>query len=148
LPVAGGCVLLAAMRGVAETAHIDPQSRFSAMSVVRDYLSVLRHPICLGYAICNAAAAGAVFAYITGSALFLIDVAGLRPGQYGLVFGASSLSVMAGSLLNQRLGGWGVAPRRIIAIGLALSTTLAVCLTAMALADGQSIALVVLVMTG
>ena len=89
-----------------------------------------------------------MFAYITGSSLFLIDVVGLRPGQYGVVFGASSLSVMAGSLLNRRLAGWGVTPRRMIAIGLSLSTTLAVCLTVMALADGRSIMVVVLVMTG
>jgi DHA1 family bicyclomycin/chloramphenicol resistance-like MFS transporter len=148
VPVAGGCILLVAMRGLAETACIDPDARLNGMSVVRDYLAALSNPICLGNAICNAAAAGAVFAYITGSSLFLIDVVGLRPGQYGVVFGASSLSVMAGSLLNQRLGRWGVTPRRIIAIGLLLSTTLAACLTVMALADGRSIIVVVLVMTG
>jgi DHA1 family bicyclomycin/chloramphenicol resistance-like MFS transporter len=136
------------MRGLAETARIDPLRRLSPMTVARDYLSVLSHPICLGNAICNAAAAGAVFAYITGSALFLIDVVGLHPSQYGLVFGASSLSVMAGSLLNQHLNGRGVTPRQIIAIGLSLSTALAACLTVMALADGRSIPLVVLVMTG
>jgi DHA1 family bicyclomycin/chloramphenicol resistance-like MFS transporter len=148
VPVAGGCILLVAMRGLAETAHVDPDARFSPITVVRDYLAVLGHPICLGNAICNAAAAGAVFAYITGSSLFLINVVGLRPGQYGVVFGASSLSVMAGSLLNRRLSGWGVTPRQMIAIGLSLSTLLAACLTVMALADGRSIMVVVLVMTG
>jgi DHA1 family bicyclomycin/chloramphenicol resistance-like MFS transporter len=54
---------------------------------------------------------------------------------------------MAGSLLNRRLSGR-MPPRQIIAIGLALSTTLAMCLTAMALADIRSILLVVLVMAG
>jgi DHA1 family bicyclomycin/chloramphenicol resistance-like MFS transporter len=72
----------------------------------------------------------------------------LSPGQYGVVFGASSLSVMAGSLLNRRLSGWRVTPRQTIAIGLSLSTALATCLTVMALADGRSMPLVVLVMTG
>jgi DHA1 family bicyclomycin/chloramphenicol resistance-like MFS transporter len=148
VPFAGGCILLVAMRGLAETARIDPDAHLDRMTVARDYLSVLRHPLCLGNAICNAAAAGAVFAYITGSSLFLIDVIGLRPGQYGVIFGASSLSVMAGSLLNQRLSGWGVTPRRMIAVGLSLSTALAACLTVMALADGRSIIVVVLVMTG
>jgi len=147
-PVAGGCILLVAVRGLAETARIDPRARLNPMTVLRDYLSVLSHPICLGNAICNAAAAGAVFAYITGSSLFLIDVVGLSPSQYGVVFGASSLSVMAGSLLNQRLSGRGVTPRQMIGIGLSLSTALAVCLTVMALADGQSTPFVVFVMTG
>jgi DHA1 family bicyclomycin/chloramphenicol resistance-like MFS transporter len=148
VPVAGGCILLAAMHGLAETAHIDPQVRLSPLRIARDYLSVLTHPICLGNAVCNAAAAGAVFAYITGSSLFLIDVVGLGPTQYGVVFGASSLSVMAGSLLNQRLSGRGVTPRQMIGIGLSLSTALATCLMVMALADGRSILVVVLVMTG
>ncbi|WP_426434532.1 multidrug effflux MFS transporter [Bradyrhizobium genosp. P] len=148
VPLAGGCILLVAMRGLAETARIDPDARFSPITVVRDYLSVLSHPICLGNAICNAAAAGTVFAYITGSSLFLINVIGLGPSQYGVVFGASSLSVMAGSLLNRRLNGWGVTPRQMIAIGLSLSTVLAACLMVMALADGRSIMVVVLVMTG
>jgi MFS transporter, DHA1 family, multidrug resistance protein len=148
VPVAGGCILLVAMRGLAETARIDPQGRLDPITVARDYLSVLSHPICLGNAVCNAAAAGAVFAYITGSALFLIGVVGLTPGQYGLVFGASSLSVMAGSLLNQRLARWGVTSRRMIGIGLSLSTALAGCLMIMALADGRSVPVVVLVMTG
>lgn len=76
------------------------------------------------------------------------DVVGLSPGQYGVVFGASSLSVMAGSLLNRRLSGWRVTPRQTIAIGLLLSTALAACFTVMALADGRSMPLVVVVMTG
>jgi MFS transporter, DHA1 family, multidrug resistance protein len=148
VPVAGSCILLAAMHGLAETAHIDPQVRLSPLRIARDYLSILTHPISLGNAVCNAAAAGAVFAYITGSSLFLIDVVGLGPTQYGVVFGASSLSVMAGSLLNQRLSGRGVTPRQMIGIGLSLSTALATCLMVMALADGRSILVVVLVMTG
>ncbi len=148
VPIAGGCILLVAMRCLAETARIDPDTHLDPMTVARDYLSVLSHPVCLGNAICNAAANGAVFAYITGSSLFLIDVVGLSPGQYGVVFGASSLSVMAGSLLNQRLSRWRVTPRQTIAIGLSLSTALAACLTVMALADGRSMPLVVAVMTG
>jgi DHA1 family bicyclomycin/chloramphenicol resistance-like MFS transporter len=71
----------------------------------------------------------------------------MGPVQYGVVFGFSSLSVMAGSLLNQRLSGR-VTPRQMIAIGLSLSTMLAMCLMVMALAESQSVLLVVLVMTG
>jgi DHA1 family bicyclomycin/chloramphenicol resistance-like MFS transporter len=46
------------------------------------------------------------------------------------------------------LSGWRVTPRQTIGIGLSLSTALAACLTVMALADGRSMPLVVLVMTG
>src|SRR6266478_6757597 len=77
-------------------------------------------------------AAGAVFAYITGSSLFFINALGLSPYQYGLIFGTSSLSVMIGTLVNKRLDRWGVSPSQMIAIGLALSTVLATSLLVMA----------------
>lgn len=147
LPVAGGGMLLAATLHFDETARIDPQAGSGPLAVARDYLAVLSDPICLGNTLCNAAAAGAVFAYITGSSLFLIDVAGLNPNQYGVIFGASSLSVIAGSQINQHLGSRGVTPRRMIRIGLALSTMFSASLLIMALADGRSVAVLVLAMT-
>ena len=69
------------MRGFAETARIVPGTRLEPMAVVRDYLRVLAHPVCLGNILCNAAAAGAVFAYIAGSALFFINLRGLSPAN-------------------------------------------------------------------
>jgi MFS transporter, DHA1 family, multidrug resistance protein len=65
-----------------------------------------------------------------------------------VIFGASSLSVMAGTRVNTRLERWGVSPGRMIAIGLALSTVMAVSLLVMAIAGGKSIAIVVAVMVG
>jgi DHA1 family bicyclomycin/chloramphenicol resistance-like MFS transporter len=89
-----------------------------------------------------------VFAYITGSSLFFINALGLTPYEYGVIFAASSLSVMVGTRFNTRLERWGMSPEQMIAIGLVLSTVLAVSLLAMALAGGQSIAVVVAVMVG
>src|ERR1700726_56424 len=66
VPIAGGSVLLGAMGGFSESARIDPNIRLSPAAIIRDYLRVLLHPLCMGYLLCNAAAAGAVFAYITG----------------------------------------------------------------------------------
>jgi MFS transporter, DHA1 family, multidrug resistance protein len=148
VPIAVGCVLLLAILGLEETARIDPAARFTMVAVVRDYLSVLRHPICLGNVLCNAAAAGAVFAYISGSSFFFINLLGLSPSQYGLIFGVSSLAVISGTHLNQRLSNRGASPGQLITIGLALSTVLAALLLVMALAAGKSILLVVLVMVG
>jgi MFS transporter, DHA1 family, multidrug resistance protein len=148
VPIAGSGLLFIAMFQLDETARIDPRARFGLLDAARDYLAVLTNPICLGHTLCNAAAAGAVFAYITGSSLFLIQVIGLTPHEYGLVFGASSLSVMVGSQLNQRLASRGVTPRQMMSAGLALATALAASLLLMALNDGRSTALVMLVMTG
>ena len=40
--------------------------------------------------------AGPVFAYVSGSSLFLINVVGLRPAQYGLILAATSLVIIMG----------------------------------------------------
>ena len=148
VPVGGGLALLMAMRGFAESARIDPSARLSPAAIIRDYLRVLRHPLCLGNILCNAAAAGAVFAYITGSSLFFINALGLSPSQYGVIFGSSSLSVMGGTYFNKRLDDWGLSSGEMIAIGLTLATVLAVVLLGMAIAGGRSIILVVCVMIG
>jgi DHA1 family bicyclomycin/chloramphenicol resistance-like MFS transporter len=148
VPIAAGLVLLLAMPGLAETARIDPGARLRPATIARDYLRVLAHPVSLGNILCNAAAAGAVFAYITGSALFFINVLDLTPNQYGVIFGASSLSVMGGTFINKRFAVWGVSPGQMIIIGLALSTLLAAVLLVMAIAGGKSIILVMLVMIG
>jgi MFS transporter, DHA1 family, multidrug resistance protein len=91
----------------------------------------------------NAAAFGALFAYVSGSSLFLINVVGLRPDQYGLVFAATSLGIMAGAFLNGRLSAWGVVPGYPLTIGLALAVVAAMSLLAMTLADWMPLALVI-----
>jgi DHA1 family bicyclomycin/chloramphenicol resistance-like MFS transporter len=147
-PIAAGLVVLLAIRSVSESAPIVPGARLRPATIVRDYARVLMNPVCLGNILCNAAAAGAVFAYISGSPLFFINVLDLTPNQYGLIFGASSLSVMGGTFVNNRLGSWGVSPSQMIMIGLTLSLFFAMLLLVAALAGVQSIALVVLVMIG
>jgi len=78
--------------------------------IARNYLRVLMHPLCLGHILVNAATFGALFAYVSGSSQFLTNVAGLSPEQHGLVFAATSLSVLVGAFLNSRLSAWGVLP--------------------------------------
>ena len=39
------------------------------------------HPLCLGYILVNAAAFGKLFAYVSGSSLFLINAAGGGPNS-------------------------------------------------------------------
>ena len=95
----GVLLLLAMLLGFAESARLDPANRLVPSVIVRNYLSVLTHPLCLGYILINAAAFGALFAYVSGSSLFLINVVGLRPGQFGLVF---NLARDHGGCLPQR----------------------------------------------
>jgi DHA1 family bicyclomycin/chloramphenicol resistance-like MFS transporter len=139
----GLLLLLAILIGFAESARINPANRLVPSVIARNYLRVLTHPLCLGYILVNAAAFGALFAYVSGSSLFLIDVVGLRPDQYGLVFAATSLGIMAGALLNGRLSAWGVVPRYPLTIGLVLAVVAAMSLLAMTLADWMPLTFVI-----
>jgi DHA1 family bicyclomycin/chloramphenicol resistance-like MFS transporter len=111
--------------------------------IARNYLTVLTHPLCLGYIMINAAAFGALFAYVSGSSLFLINVVGLRPGQFGLVFAATSLGIMAGAFLNGRLSAWGVVPFYPLTVGLGLAVVTATALLLMTLVGGMPLAPVI-----
>src|ERR1700704_766676 len=109
----GLLLLLAILLGFAESAQLDPANRLVPSVIARNYLRVLMHPLCLGYILVNAAAFGTLFAYVSGSSLFLINVVGLRPLQYGLVFAATSLGIMGGGLFNGPLsapGGFPLSP--------------------------------------
>jgi MFS transporter, DHA1 family, multidrug resistance protein len=78
---------------------------------------------------------GALFAYVSGSSPFLINIVGLRPEQYGLVFAATSLGIMGGAFVNSRLSASGVLPDYLLSIGLGLAALSATSLLAMTLAD-------------
>jgi len=131
----GVLLLLAILIGFAKSARINPANRLVPSVIARNYVRVLTHPLCLGYILANAAAFVALFAYVCGSSLFLINVVGLRPDQYGLVFAATSLRIMVVALLNGRLSAWGVVPRYPLTIGLVLAVVAAMSLLTMTLAD-------------
>jgi hypothetical protein len=99
----GSLLLLAMLFGFSESATLDPTSRLAPSVIARNYIRVLTHPSCLGYLLVSAAAFGSLFAYVSGSPLFLINVVGLPPKQYDLVFAATSLGIMGGSFLSSRL---------------------------------------------
>jgi MFS transporter, DHA1 family, multidrug resistance protein len=56
---------------------------------------VLTHPVSFGYILVGTAGGATVFGYVAGSSLFFTGVVGLRPDQYGLIFGACSAAVMS-----------------------------------------------------
>ena len=146
VPMAGASSVLLALFFLTESAPTDPHVRRRPFALLRGYLRVLRERVCVGYILCNAAANGAVFAYITGSSLFFIKVLDFTPLQYGLVFGASSLSVIGGAQLNKHLNGAGLSSDCLMAVGLSVCTVASVSLLVMALLDGRSAIWVVGVM--
>jgi DHA1 family bicyclomycin/chloramphenicol resistance-like MFS transporter len=139
----GLLLLLAILLGFAESARVDPANRLVPSVIARNYLRVLMDPICLGYILVNAAAFGALFAYVSGPSLFFINVVGLSPEQYGLVFAATSLGIMGGGFINSRLSAWGVLPGYPLTIGLGLAAVSTMSLLALTLADWMPLPVVI-----
>jgi DHA1 family bicyclomycin/chloramphenicol resistance-like MFS transporter len=146
LVAVGLVLLLAILLGFNESARIDPANRLMPSVIVRNYLRVLMHPICLGYILVNATTTGVIFAYATGSSLFFINAVGLRPDQYGLIFGASAVAVMGGALLDGRLSARGVVPGTPLMTGLVMLTVAAMSLLATTLAGWTPLPLVISLM--
>jgi MFS transporter, DHA1 family, multidrug resistance protein len=138
LAAVGALLLLAMPWGFAESAPLDPAVRLAPSVVARNYLRVLRHPFCLGYILVNAAAFGSLFAYVSG-----INVVGLRPAQYGLIFAATSLGIMGGTFLNGRLNTRGIPPGYPLVIGLGVATVSTMLLLAMTLASWMPLPVVI-----
>jgi DHA1 family bicyclomycin/chloramphenicol resistance-like MFS transporter len=128
-------LILTVLFGFAETAKIAPANRLVPSAIIKDYLRVLTQPVSLAFILVGAAGGATVFAYVTGSSLFFIDVVGLRPNQYGIIFSACSAAVMCGAFLDGRLGRRGVTPASVLMIGLVLLFAAASALLAMTLAS-------------
>lgn len=139
----GALLSLAMLFGFSESATLDPTSRLAPSVIARNYIRVLIHRSCLGYLLVSAAAFGSLFAYVSGSSLFLINVVGLPPQQYGLVFAATSLGIMGGSYLSSRLNTLNVAPGYPLMFGLALATGTTVLLLLMTLAGRMPLSAVI-----
>ncbi len=69
--------------------------------VLRGYGRLLGHRRFMGYALSGGIAQSGMFAYIAVSSFVFIDVYGLTPTQYGLLFGVNAFGLILGSQLNQ-----------------------------------------------
>jgi DHA1 family bicyclomycin/chloramphenicol resistance-like MFS transporter len=139
-------LLLVIWFGFNESARIDPANRPVPSVVVRNYLRVLMHPVCLGCILVNAAATGVIFAYATGSSLYFINAAGLTPDQFGMIFGASAVAVLAGAYLDGWFSARGAEPGYSLTIGLGLLTAAAMVLLVTTLAGWTPLPLVIFLM--
>lgn len=143
LAIAGVIAVIGMTLGFAESAKIDPNRRLNARQLLRDYGRVLRHRESLGYLLVASCAFGIIFGYVSASPLLMIDVMGISPGLYGLVFAGTSLGIMAGAFLNGRLARRGIAIMRPMAGGLALAVVCSLILLGLAFTGAPSLPLLV-----
>jgi DHA1 family bicyclomycin/chloramphenicol resistance-like MFS transporter len=73
------------------------------LAVLRSYGLLFADRRFLGHALSGAMANGAFFVYLTGSPFVLMEIFGLSPRAYSLLFALNSIGLVLGSQLNDRL---------------------------------------------
>ena len=112
-------------------------------SLARRYARVLRHPVSAGYVLVGALNFGALFSYISGSSLVLIDVLHVSRSTCGALFACVALGLVVGAWVSARLARRGVATERLVVAGLAVILASAVALLTATVAGVLSVGLLV-----
>ncbi len=99
LAIMGAIALVAAARALPETS---PPAVATGTLAAR-YGALFRHRAFLGYALTGGLAGAAMFAYIAASPFVLMELCGLSPRAYAIVFGCNAVGYIGGAQVNRRL---------------------------------------------
>lgn len=124
LGVSGVALLAAVATLLPETRRL-PAVR---IGVFGGFGRMLRHRRSICFALTNAMGFGALFAYISGSPLVLMDTLGVSATFYALLFAINSAGIMAGAWANSRFAHSAAAARLALALALIGSLATAVAL--------------------
>ena len=125
----GVVLVLAGWLGLKES--LPPERRVvgGLVTTLRGFGVLIRDRFFVGVALAAGLAGASLFAYIAGATFVLQRIYGLSPQGFSLVFGVNSVGIMAAAQLSARLTRrW--SPVRVLAIGLAVNLTGALCLAA------------------
>ena len=133
LAALGVTLLIGVCLGFDEDPRRGTADRLSVLALVRDYGRVLSHPVARAYMAAAAASFGVVAAYATGSSLFFIQIVGMSPDRYAIIFGLTALASIGGAFFDSRLSARRISPLYPLSIGLMIVVSASSALLAMAL---------------
>jgi DHA1 family bicyclomycin/chloramphenicol resistance-like MFS transporter len=115
--------------------------------ILRNYVSLLKHPEYMAYSLSGGLCFAGLFAYLSGSPLVLIEVFGVAADHFGYFFGATVIGFMSGTLvgpiLTHRGGGLVFALR----VGTLFSAFGGLSMLVLALLSVDHVAAIVIPMT-
>lgn len=89
--------------GLPESLPAERRTRKTVGAILRSYGGLLGDGRYMGYIIAGGLASAAMFAYISGSPFVFIELNGVPPERFGLLFGINSIGLIAASQLNRWL---------------------------------------------
>ncbi len=97
-----GVVMIAAVAfALPESKQPDPSISLRPAKIFGEYLTVLKQPQFLAYALCGGLGSAGMFAYISGSPFVYIKLFGISEAHYGWLFGLNAFGLILGSQLNR-----------------------------------------------
>ena len=135
LAVLGALLLLMAARALPETLPPSRRRTGGVVGTARAYGSLLRDRSYVGLVLVAGTAMAALFAYVSGSAFVLQEQYGLDEQQFGLVFGAGAVFLIAATQLNVRLLDH-TGPAQVLTGGLVAGVLASAALLAVAATGG------------
>jgi len=99
----GLACLVAVSCGLSETLPPERRTRAGLGAVFRAYGGLLMDRRYMGYTAASGLAIASMFAYIVGSPFVFIELHGVRPDRYGLLFGTNALGLILASQCNRWL---------------------------------------------
>ena len=118
-------VLMAVCKFLPETKKPNPNVRLSATFKI--YANILKDRKFLGFTLAGGLAQAGMFAYITGSPFVFIELFKIPAENYGWIFGANALGLIAVSQINGRLAR-SVNPTKVLRVCLFLAAIFSVLL--------------------
>ena len=103
LVVFGAVTWVAVARGLPDTAPEARAATLTARSVAAAFGRVVRHPRFRRFASAGALAQCVLFAYIAGAPFLYMQVLGMSPSGFALIFGVNSVGLVGASQLNRAL---------------------------------------------
>jgi|HigsolmetaAR202D_1030399.scaffolds.fasta_scaffold04110_4 drug resistance transporter, Bcr/CflA subfamily len=130
----GLVIVIAASIGLAETLREGDPDAMSPARLARNYGTLLRSRLYLGYMLVVGFNFGGLFAYATGLPFVLIDMLGMSPAVFGTVFIFTVIGSVGGSVIASRAAS-SVSTEHMTAIGASVSFIGGALMLAFSLAD-------------
>lgn len=90
------------LRTIPETLAKENRTPLSFVSAIRNYITLARNPIIIGYIMAGALHFGGLMCFVTGASFVYIKIYDISEGLFGFLFGANVLSMMAATTINGR----------------------------------------------
>jgi len=83
-----------------ETHQPDPSISLKPLPIIREYLSIIRHPRFITYALSGAFSFAGLFTYVAGSPIVFMDGFRVSAETYSMIFAGTAMGFIAASQLN------------------------------------------------